>query len=116
MKKAFAACRTERERLETIADILRREAGPGRTVAVLEKDGSRAKKLAGKLPAFLNARLLTGTLENFGPGVFVSSALDAKGLQFDAVVIADASKDVYAGDEESARVLYVAMTRALHRL
>ncbi|MBR5380628.1 MAG: UvrD-helicase domain-containing protein [Clostridia bacterium] len=113
---AFAACRTERERLETIADILRREAGPGRTVAVLEKDGARAKKLAGKLPAGLNARLLTGTLENFGPGVYVSSALDAKGLQFDAVVIADASKDVYAGDEESARVLYVAMTRALHRL
>ena len=113
---AFVRVKTERERLETIADLLRREAGPGRTVAVLEKDAGHAKQLAQKLPAEVNARLLTGTLKNYGPGVYVSSAMEAKGLQFDAVVIADASEGVYGGDQENARILYVAMTRALHKL
>ena len=39
----------------------------------------------------------------------------AKGLEFDAVILCDVSQGVYEG-EENRRLLYVACTRALHRL
>ncbi|MBJ3791852.1 ATP-binding domain-containing protein, partial [Bacillus sp. OA1] len=39
----------------------------------------------------------------------------AKGIEFDAVIIYDASKDVY-NDESVRRLFYTACTRAMHEL
>ena len=41
---------------------------------------------------------------------------NAKGLEFDSVIIADANSDYYKDDLLSIKLLYVAITRALHRL
>ena len=46
----------------------------------------------------------------------VVSAPLAKGLEFDAVLIPDVSADRYPGSDLDARLLYVTMTRPLHRL
>lgn len=51
----------------------------------------------------------------FRRGILVIASYLAKGLEFEAVVIYDASKDRYSA-EADRRVLYTACTRALHKL
>ena len=48
-------------------------------------------------------------------GIVVIPAYLAKGIEFDAVIIYDASKDVYS-DESVRRLFYTACTRAMHEL
>ena len=70
------------------------------------------------------SRLCLGTM-NFGPltdetdaypgGIVVSSVRLAKGLEFDEVVVLDADERFFSG-ELGRSLLYVAVTRALHRL
>ena len=40
----------------------------------------------------------------------------AKGLEFDAVILSDASCEKYSLSDIDAKLLYVAMTRAMHIL
>ena len=49
------------------------------------------------------------------PNITILTAQEAKGLEFDAILIYDASRRAYAG-ETDRRKLYVACTRALHQL
>ena len=46
----------------------------------------------------------------------ICSASIAKGMEFDCVGICDASAENFPEDEFLCRVLYVMMTRPLHRL
>lgn len=48
-------------------------------------------------------------------GIFVIPVYMSKGLEFDAVLICDADKDHF-NDEDDKNLLYIACTRALHRL
>lgn len=50
-----------------------------------------------------------------GRGLFVMTAHQAKGKEFDAVVLADVSSRFWPDDEESRRLFYVAITRATAR-
>ena len=56
-----------------------------------------------------------GTLE-FGNGVLVLPLEYTKGLEFDAVLIFDASGEAYPPEDGYVKRLYVAATRALHEL
>ena len=69
------------------------------------------ERLAGKIEVRLAAEGETKGLQ----GVFLLPIYMAKGLEFDAVILCDVSQGVYEG-EEDRRLLYVACTRALHRL
>ena len=48
-------------------------------------------------------------------GVFIIPVYMAKGLEFDTVIICDADSQNYYGEDDKS-LLYVACTRALHRL
>jgi superfamily I DNA/RNA helicase len=48
-------------------------------------------------------------------GLFVMTAHQAKGKEFDAVILANASRQFFPDDEESRRLFYVAITRASRR-
>lgn len=48
-------------------------------------------------------------------GVFIIPVYMSKGLEFDAVLICDADKKTYHSEEDK-KLLYIASTRALHRL
>jgi len=48
-------------------------------------------------------------------GVFIIPVYMSKGLEFDAVLICDADKDHYSSEDDK-NLLYIACTRALHRL
>ena len=53
---------------------------------------------------------------NFGKGILVLPVEYTKGLEFDAVLIWNPTREDYPTDDGDAKLLYVAATRALHEL
>lgn len=70
-----------------------------------------ALKAAGFDPALINMEQ-----ERYRGGLSVVPVYLTKGLEFDAVVVADAGEANYRRTPRDARLLYVACTRALHEL
>jgi DNA helicase-2/ATP-dependent DNA helicase PcrA len=52
----------------------------------------------------------------FAPGVDVTDVLQVKGLEFDYVVILDATQNAYPDTTESRHLLHIAITRCAHQL
>ena len=72
--------------------------------------------LAGRLGAQASVRIGYNKDWEFGPGVTVTNLYQVKGLEFDAVVVADATAEAYPDDETGRRHLYMLLTRAKSRL
>ncbi|MCD2347815.1 RNA polymerase recycling motor HelD [Clostridium guangxiense] len=53
---------------------------------------------------------------DYSSGILIIPSYLVKGLEFDMVIIANASKDQYTSDELDVKLLYIAMTRPLHKL
>jgi ATP-dependent DNA helicase UvrD/PcrA len=62
------------------------------------------------------ARLALDGAFSFRPGVDVTDVDAVKGLEFDYVIVPDASARAYPDAEEARRRLHVAVTRAAHQL
>ncbi|ANE48423.1 helicase [Paenibacillus swuensis] len=60
-------------------------------------------------------QLVTKETKDFEKGVMIIPVYLAKGIEFDAVLIYDASPEAYGRDNER-KLLYTACTRAMHRL
>ncbi len=60
--------------------------------------------------------LLTGKEDVYRKGIIIVPSYLSKGLEFDAVFIPDAESDIYRHQDLDVKLLYVAMTRPLHRL
>ena len=54
--------------------------------------------------------------EDFHNGVMVLPVTLTKGLEFDAVILWKADEEHYGENPKEAKLLYVAITRALHQL
>jgi DNA helicase-2/ATP-dependent DNA helicase PcrA len=52
----------------------------------------------------------------FAPGIEITEVDQVKGLEFDYVILLDASAEHYPDDERSRRLLHVGATRAVHQL
>jgi DNA helicase-2/ATP-dependent DNA helicase PcrA len=103
-----------------LADALRAllQAEPLASVAVLtpsaESSALYAKGLAqGDLPSLRHVRNQDFT---FAPGVEVTEIEQAKGLEFDYVVLVDVSAERYPETPSARRLLHVGATRAVHQL
>ena len=86
------------------------------TIAIVCRDEKEAGKIKKKLGKKLS---VTGDdLENteFGSGVMILPVAYTKGLEFDAVLLFDPSREKYPSDDAHVKLLYVAATRALHEL
>lgn len=85
---------------------------PHASIAVLCRKPLRARRLHAALLPHVPARLVfDGRFLPRGP-VQVTTVLDTKGLEFDYVVVPDASVDEYPVEPSSRRLFYVALTRA----
>lgn len=86
------------------------------TIAIICRDEQSAKETASALSPFLP--LLENPLETeeFGNGIMVLPVDYTKGLEFDAVLILNPTREAYPKDNGHAKLLYVAATRALHEL
>lgn len=89
-----------------------------KTVAVVHKlpadCESLYRKLKGKLTAPLS--LYRDGDDDYRGGAMVLPAHMVKGLEFDAIVLADVSEEIWPDDALHCRLLYVCLTRPLHRL
>ena len=86
------------------------------TIAIVCRDEKEVEKIKKKLGKKLS---VTGDdLENteFGSGVMILPVAYTKGLEFDAVLLFDPSREKYPSDDAHVKLLYVAATRALHEL
>ncbi len=63
----------------------------------------------------LDVHLLTAENTSFRGSVILTSVHLAKGLEFDEVIVCDASSSIYQSDVDRS-LLYIACTRAMHRL
>lgn len=109
------------DRSELIAALVGRLAGlQGEgfvSIAVITKTAMEAEDLQGQLQmAGLSVTLINGTDEEYHGGLVVLPSYLAKGLEFDVALIANASRENYDSNSLDSKLLYVAMTRPLHRL
>jgi len=87
-------------------------------IAVIDKSLPASTTLHQKLcAAGCSATLLTDASSHYSGGVSVLPVHQSKGMEFDAVILMNPSADTYQVDNDTdIKLLYVAMTRALHRL
>ncbi|OCA88932.1 RNA polymerase recycling motor HelD [Pseudobacillus wudalianchiensis] len=85
------------------------------SIAIICKSAEESNRAYEALSSIEDIKLLkNGSLE-YEQGVVVIPSYLSKGIEFDAVIIYDASQQVY-GDESLRRVFYTACTRAMHDL
>jgi len=97
-----------------VRDLLEREPQASAAVIASAPDVARAfHRLLADLP---EARLSLDGRFTFRPGVDVTDVASVKGLEFDYVIVPDASLRAYPEGDEARRRLHVAVTRAAHQL
>jgi len=99
---------------DAIADLVARE--PQASLAVLTRSSDAAARWARDLTHLPLVRWVRRGEFSFGPGVDVCEVAEAKGLEFDYVIVPDADTSSYPPSDESRRLLHVAVTRAMHQL
>lgn len=98
-----------------VSDLLHNLAGLHPTIGVVCKTRAQAQSLAESLAGEHSINLLANSNDCLVPGITVTSAHMAKGLEFDHVIVPGCNADNYALEPERA-LLYVACTRAINRL
>jgi DNA helicase-2/ATP-dependent DNA helicase PcrA len=110
--KAFRQQSDEENEIKRLVADFR--ASEYRILAIVCKTPSQAEHLYRKLKAS-DVSLLTEDSDAFREGVVVTTVPLAKGLEFDEVIVPFATAENYA-TEGDRRLLYIACTRAMHRL
>lgn len=88
-----------------------------RTVSVLTRTLQEAKALHAALSSeWPELHLIDGSKQTYQGGLSILPVYLSKGLEFDAVVMADADINHYADKAWDAKLMYVGCTRALHEL
>ncbi|HWO98529.1 MAG TPA: RNA polymerase recycling motor HelD [Bacillus sp. (in: firmicutes)] len=95
-----------------VADLRKRQYS---TIAVICKSASESTAAYDSLSGIEEIKLVKSGSIEYEQGVVVIPAYLAKGIEFDAVIIYDASAKSY-GDESLRRLFYTACTRAMHHL
>ena len=86
------------------------------TIAVICRDQESAAKAAEELGKLVEVMESDLEKAEFGNGIMVLPVEYTKGLEFDAVLLLDPTREDYPVEDGHAKLLYVAATRALHEL
>lgn len=86
-----------------------------KTIAVICKTAEESEEAYHALQASLQVRLIKKETSSFDEGVLIVPSYLSKGVEFDAVIIYDASKKIYSRESER-KLFYTACTRAMHEL
>lgn len=97
-----------------LRDLLDRE--PEASVGIVAASPEAAGAINDALEALPQARLVLDGGFTFEPGVDVTDVDNAKGLEWDYVVVPDATATAYPATDEARRRLHVAVTRTSHQL
>lgn len=108
------ACETRDKWEKALLEEVRTGVGEGGLTAVVAIDRQTAKRISKLLGD--EAVLVKGDMQLQGSGVVVLDLPLAKGLEFDRVIIPDATPAAYNDDALSKRRLYTAISRATQRV
>lgn len=86
------------------------------TIAVVCRNQETAAETATELGKYIEIMESNLEVAEFGNGIMVLPVEYTKGLEFDAVLILNPTREEYPVDDGHAKLLYVAATRALHEL
>ncbi|WP_110929361.1 RNA polymerase recycling motor HelD [Bacillus massiliglaciei] len=86
-----------------------------KTIAIICKSATESLHVYNTLSKLTDLKLVKNGKNEYEQGLIVIPAYLAKGIEFDAVIIFDASAAVY-GDDDLRRLFYTACTRAMHEL
>ncbi|WP_437827256.1 ATP-binding domain-containing protein [Sorangium sp. So ce1153] len=100
--------------LGAVRDLAERE--PLASIALIAHSADGARQLHALAAETCSARLVLDGQFSFEPGIDVTDLDNAKGLEFDYVIVTDASAGAYPGTDEARRRLHVAVTRTSHQL
>jgi DNA helicase-2/ATP-dependent DNA helicase PcrA len=100
--------------VDALRDLVERE--PEASVGVIARGPESAQAFYRALEDLPEARLVLDGAFSFQPGIDVTDVANVKGLEFDYVIVPDASASAYPLDDEARRLLHVAITRASHQL
>ncbi|HWL22506.1 MAG TPA: RNA polymerase recycling motor HelD [Ureibacillus sp.] len=85
------------------------------TIAVICKTGKESWEAYDRLSEQINIQLMEHNTSSYRKGILILPAYLAKGIEFDAVIIYNAS-DIKYGREFERKLFYTACTRAMHEL
>ncbi|WP_209124684.1 RNA polymerase recycling motor HelD [Alkalihalobacillus sp. BA299] len=86
-----------------------------KTIAIICKTAEETENVYNSLNDIVSLRVITKHTTGYEAGVLVIPSYLAKGVEFDAVIIYDASSDKYSRESER-NLFYTACTRAMHSL
>ncbi len=103
---------------EDIAEKIEQAKRQGhKTIAVICKTMEECNQILPLIKkADKNISVITGNEKEYKSGIVVVPSYLSKGLEFDVVLISNASRDYYTTSDLDIKLLYVAMTRPLHKL
>ena len=88
-----------------------------KSMAIICKTADECKAMHSLLAKHVeDIYVITGKEDTYKSGMVIVPSYLAKGLEFDIVFISDAGSGAYTEDELDVKLLYVAMTRPLHKL
>lgn len=113
---AFCACADEADHLDRLKTAVRDFIeGHSTSLGIITKTNAEASAVYDLLTKEFEVHLLTSESTSFQNGITVTSVRMSKGLEFDEVLIPDADEKTYK-TEHDRNLLYIACTRAMHRL
>lgn len=98
-----------------VEQIERLQQNGHKTIAVICKTAEESEAAYHVLQKSLQARLIKKETSSFDTGILIIPSYLSKGVEFDAVIIYDASKKKYSRESER-KLFYTACTRAMHEL
>ncbi|MDD3474965.1 MAG: AAA family ATPase [Candidatus Dojkabacteria bacterium] len=110
----------DNKEIENFINIIKEEFNKGAvTCALICKDKEHANAVYEKIKLYedkIDRDIVPYSESDYKNGLLVLPVSHAKGLEFDSVIILDMNEERYPETEYSTRLVYVAITRALHRL
>lgn len=116
---AITKCSSEKSILQKAVDIIRANLDEGySTLAVICRTIEETRDVYERLNGLVVVEPLKEDMEemNFTNGVMVLPIHMTKGLEFDSVILWNPDEERYQATDADAKLLYVAITRALHEL
>lgn len=112
----LVACKSEQDEIRQVKDTIRNfEAGENKSLGIVMKTNQSAKMMYDLLSEEVDISLISPYSSRFSCGVSITSVRMAKGLEFDEVLVPQANDQMYASEYDRS-LLYIACTRAMHRL
>lgn len=104
-----------KDQIESIKELLLENAGKFKHIAIVCKSTTEATQLYNELSRDVDIHMVQDSDSSFDYKFIITTATTSKGIEFDYVIIPNVEKSNYR-DNLDKNLLYIAGTRALHKL